>query len=62
MLSNLEELAEPSLHMFLSKRFTYGIRRPINFYVRVVMLNFSKAFDLINYHNYNLLPEKYTYV
>ena len=30
MLSSLDELAEPSQQMFLSKWFTYGIKRPIN--------------------------------
>ena len=28
--SNLEELAEPPLHVFLSKLITYGIRRQMN--------------------------------
>ena len=43
MLSKLEELAE-LVHMW------YKATDNLNSYVRVVMLDFSKAFDLSNHH------------
>ena len=56
MLSNLEELAERPQQMFLSKWFPCGVATDqLDSYARVVMLDFSKAFDFINHH---LLFEK----
>ena len=52
MLSKLEELAErPSTGVHAEMvHLRYKAPDKLDFYVRVVMLDFSKAFNLINHH------------